>query len=205
MASRPQRVRLPVRRYGYDDELDSESDFDDLNSNADEEARIEEDISDQSSDRDSKENMDMDVIPDSRDHSQWNFVDSENDSRLHEIPSFTKDARLKVDIPEEPEYFAFLLLDEEVFQSIALWTNSRAARRNYSSHTRNGNRNHTVGWTDISAADARKLFAMLLIMGSVKKPHIRQYFSTNPLIATPFFTGTHTFSRDKFGLIFSNL
>lgn len=158
MASRPQRVRLPVRRYGYDDE--QESDFDDLISDDEEEAVI---ISDESS-SDSEDSVEMDVINDTVTHSEWNFVDSENDTRLNEIPPSTKNVGLKVDIPAEPEDFALLLLDEEIFQTIALWTNSRAARRDYSSHTRNGNRKHIVGWTDISAADARKLFVMLLII-----------------------------------------
>jgi len=192
-ASRPSRTIIPVRRYGFDEESGSDLDV----SSESDISGIHETSSASSSD--SEEDLSNNFT------SEWNFVTADNDRRMHDVPIFSKDVGLQVEAPERPEDFVFLILDEEVFQSIANWTNSRASRREYSSQTRSGNRKHSVGWNDITASDAKKLFAMLLVMGCVRKPHVRQYFSTNQFIETPFFTRPESFSRDKFSLIFSNL
>ena len=58
-------------------------------------------------------------------------------------------------------------------------------------------------WKDINEADIKIFIAHLLIMSSVKKPTLHNYWTTNSLSRTPFF-GTYL-SRNKFQDILWNL
>ena len=58
-------------------------------------------------------------------------------------------------------------------------------------------------WKDINEADIKIYIAHLLIMSSVKKPALHNYWTTNSLSRTPFF-GMYL-SRNKFKDILWNL
>jgi len=54
-------------------------------------------------------------------------------------------------------------------------------------------------WTSTDATEMQKFLGMLLTMEIVKKPHIEDYWSTDPLLATPVFN--QTMSCDGFELL----
>jgi len=54
-------------------------------------------------------------------------------------------------------------------------------------------------WNATDASEMRKFISLLLAMGIVKKPHIEDYWSTDPILSTPVFNDT--MSRDRFELL----
>jgi len=56
-------------------------------------------------------------------------------------------------------------------------------------------------WKDITIGDAKMFLAYILMMGVIKKPYLAMYWSTDPNLATPFFS--KYIARDRFLLILS--
>lgn len=194
MATRTRTIK-PIRRYGFDldetnDELSSEN----------ESAHSDSSVSD--SDSESEDEQPNEPPPPNLD---WNFVTSDSDARTHPLPAFIGNGGLQIPMPENPVEFALQILDEEVFTNMANWMNSRAAKRYYTDINKFGERKHTVKWTDVTSGEMKKLFGLILVTGLVKKPWIREYYSNNVYIATPFFNRPDTFSRDRFCQLLSNL
>jgi len=54
-------------------------------------------------------------------------------------------------------------------------------------------------WNATDASEMRKFISLLLAMGIVKKPHIEDYWSTDPILSMPVFNDT--MSRDRFELL----
>ncbi|MGL5707887.1 MAG: transposase [Aeromonas sp.] len=61
----------------------------------------------------------------------------------------------------------------------------------------------TKKWIDVTVSEIRKFFALIIIMGLVRKVKINDYWSTNPLIETPIFSKTMT--RNRFRQILQHL
>ncbi len=190
---------FPVRRYGFDDNTDSDEEVhEDSESNPSDESSDEYDESDD-------EVPSVATPPVNADVNAWRFVNPDDDQRPNVRESFTGQSGLQIPVPDNPVDFSLHILDEEVFESIAQWMNSKAAKRNYVNVNRFGRRKHGVKWSDVSSADIKKLFALILLTGLVKKPTIHDYFSQNVYISTPFFCRPDTFSRDRFYQLLSNL
>ena len=208
--SRPRRVIAPIRRFGYDDDTDE-----DLSENSEDDNSISPVTSSSSSESSlyTDDEESQPPVPNVRLHpvynptSGWHAATPGTDSRPTAVPTYQapRNPGIQVPMPSDPAEFTLQILDEEVFGLLAEWTNSRARQRNYSNVNRYGRRKHTVQWQEVTADDMKKFFAMLLVMGIVKKPRIRDYFSENVYLDTPFFRRSDTFSRDKFALILSNL
>jgi hypothetical protein len=54
-------------------------------------------------------------------------------------------------------------------------------------------------WTDITKAEMKKFLGLILLMGQVRKENLKDYWSTDPTIATPVFL--QTMSRNQFQAI----
>lgn len=193
--SRPRRERLPVQRYGFDDNTDNEY----SESENEEDQILSSSTSAESENEDSDDNIELGAITE----RDWNIVLPGADRR-EQIPIFTGDSGLQINLPENPEDFSLHLLDEHVFTELATFVNSRAALRHYSDVTRTGKRKHTAPWKDIDSSEMKQFFGLILLTGIVKKPRLSDYYSTNTFIETPFFRRTDIMSRDKFKMLLSN-
>jgi len=54
-------------------------------------------------------------------------------------------------------------------------------------------------WHPTTAHEMKKLLGLIFLMGTIKKPRIADYWSTDPTIATPVFN--QTMKRDRFELL----
>ena len=114
----------------------------------------------------------------------------------------------------EPEVFFNELFDQRMFTIIAEETNRYARQKirnimdgrdqiqqiEHHSHRRHA---RLGTWRDLNDADIKIFIAHLLVMSSVKKPALHNYWSREKLSRTPFF-GTYI-SRNKFQDILWNL
>ena len=114
----------------------------------------------------------------------------------------------------EPEVFFNQLFDQRMFTIIAEETNRYARQQitrimdgrdqieqiEHHSHRRHA---RLGTWRDVNEEDIKIFIAHILVMSSVKKPALHNYWSTQKLSRTPFF-GTYI-SRNKFQDILWNL
>ena len=113
------------------------------------------------------------------------------------IPDFTGNHGLKVDLPSEPSPMNFfeLFLDEAFYEYLKTQTNLYAQQYlsanpdlpEYSRHRK---------WVDVTIPEMKKFIALYLLTGIIQKPEIGQYWSTNPIIRTPFFN--EVMARNRF-------
>ena len=130
-------------------------------------------------------------------------------------PQFTDIPGLNFDThSREPEIFFNQLFDDRMFTIIAEEMNNYARQQigkimggrdeieqiEHYSHKRHA---RLGTWKDVNESDIKIFIAHLLVMSSVKKPALHNYWSTNSLSRTPFF-GTYL-SRNKFQDILWNL
>ena len=54
-------------------------------------------------------------------------------------------------------------------------------------------------WVATTVTEISKFIRLLFAMGLIKKSYLAEYWSTNPVMATPFFN--KTMPRDRFGLV----
>ena len=130
-------------------------------------------------------------------------------------PQFTDTPGLNFETnSQEPEVFFDQLFDNRMFTIMAEETNNYARQQitrimggrdqiqqiehySHKIHTKLGT------WRDVNESDIKIFMAHILIMSSVRKPALHNYWSTKTLSRTPFF-GTYL-SRNKFQDILWNL
>ena len=127
-------------------------------------------------------------------------------------PPFADTPGLNFDTPSrEPEAFFNELFDQRMFTILAEETNKYARQQisrildgrdqiEHHSHRRHA---RLGTWRDLNEEDIKIFIAHILVMSSVKKPALHNYWSTQNLSRTPFF-GTYI-SRNKFQDILWNL
>ena len=122
------------------------------------------------------------------------------DSRPH-IPEFTSKSSINAELPDDPTPLDFLdlFLDEEFYEYLTTQTNLYAAQYlqanpNLPPHSR------FQKWKDVSVTEMKQFIALYLLTGIIRKPEVNQYWSTNPLLKTPFFN--NVMPRNRFQLIF---
>lgn len=88
--------------------------------------------------------------------------------------------------------FVDMFIGNDLFEFIATETNRYHAQNcgKYKEQKK------SAKWFDVTVAELKKWFGLIIIMGLVKKPRMEDYWSTNPLIETPIFS--KTMSRNKF-------
>ena len=135
----------------------------------------------------------------------WKKV--ENDEVPDHSPSTDFDGLNFSTESRNPEDFFNQLFDESMYTRMAQETNSYAhdkirkvllGRDPFEQMDHHTHRQHAwLGtWKDLNESDIKKLIAHLLIMSSIKKFALHNYWSTNSLMRTPFFR-TYL-SRKKF-------
>ena len=165
---------------------------------------------------DSDESENEDFVSDSDDDSSphdpfsnlerftWNFVKPETDSHEREIPDFfgipgvSPIAEEQIDLLSEDDnelctYFIDLFLPQEMFSKVAQWTNERANLHNESRPTPS-----SADWRNVTESEVRKFIGLCFLMGMVNKAKLSDYWSSDPLLATPFFHNEKALSRDRF-------
>ncbi|XP_053323867.1 piggyBac transposable element-derived protein 4-like [Spea bombifrons] len=100
------------------------------------------------------------------------------------IPAFTGTPGIRCGIDaSEPNSFFNLMFAPEFFELLAAQTNIYAAQCQAADQ---GDRSQT--WYPTDPHEIKKFWALTLMMGIVKKPTMRLYWSTDPIISTPAFS-----------------
>lgn len=100
---------------------------------------------------------------------------------------------------DKVEDVASMFVGDDLLEFIALETNKYHAQnsRRYKTSQKTGK------WFDVTVTELKKWFALVIIMGLVRKSRINDYWSSNPLIETPIFS--KTMSRNRFRQILAFL
>ncbi|XP_068618055.1 piggyBac transposable element-derived protein 4-like [Battus philenor] len=128
--------------------------------------------------------------------AQWSDFDLPRTNNKFEGSSgpniFPKDTQSVQDIVE-------LYIRNDIFEYISNETNKYYSQN---CNTRKLDKKNAK-FVDVTAPELRKWFGLAILMGTVKKARIDDYWSTNPLIDTPIFRKTMT--RNRFRQILSFL
>ena len=115
--------------------------------------------------------------------TKWKHEDHQPD-----IPPFTNQPKLNVDMPENADMIDFLdiFLDEEFYNMITIQTNLYASQFR-KKHTILPRYSRARNWKDVTNDEMRQFIALQVLTGIVKKPEISQYWSTDPFLRSPIF------------------
>ncbi|GFW82020.1 hypothetical protein TNCV_771491 [Trichonephila clavipes] len=53
--------------------------------------------------------------------------------------------------------------------------------------TPSNSRRHNPAWTQTNEVETIKFLALILLMGHIEKDNVKEYWSTDPMLETPFF------------------
>ncbi|KAM9305480.1 piggyBac transposable element-derived protein 4-like [Gastrophryne carolinensis] len=157
---------------------------------------------DSSSDSDTDQRSDSDdSAPDLSDVRTWCSIDCGMD----EVPPprfpFTGSPGMKVDVEHnDPLAYLKLFLTDDVIEKIVTETNRYNEQQ---SATLRSKFSRNRKWEPVTKEDIWKFLGLILLTGVVGKPLQKWYWTTNKLLATPFF-GT-IMSECRFSLIMKNL
>lgn len=127
----------------------------------------------------------------------------QNQDNLPVIHPFTGVPGVKANFSstDNPIDFFHAFITPEIIDIIVEETNKYAFLK---SPRRNPfKKRHDISWSDVSAGEIRAVFGLCLLMGVVQKPVMKQYWSTQAMIQTPFFR--EVMPRDRFQQILANL
>lgn len=122
--------------------------------------------------------------------------------------TFTGNAGVRLPVPDDGhlsflDYFEAIISDD-IINIISFETN-RYAEQYFQKHPVIGLHTHSrfSGWKDTTPGEIRVFLAMTIAMGIVKQLDIQDYWSTDPVISTPFFKTV--MPRDRFLVLMSFL
>ncbi|GFY22396.1 piggyBac transposable element-derived protein 4 [Trichonephila clavipes] len=117
------------------------------------------------------------------------FDDSLSDCELeNEEDDLDQSLNLNPEVEDE-------VVSEKQIRKITEETNIYATRV-LQSATPSSLRKHNPGWTETSEEEILKFLSLILLMGHVDKDNIKEYWSTDPMLETPFFK--KIMPRDRF-------
>ena len=128
-----------------------------------------------------------------------NYLDMDNwiaGDREPHLLTFTRTVGLKTVInnKESPlEYFNLFLCDND-FEFLAQQTNKYAQQFISSAHLKPHSRFNK--WQETNSTEMKKFISLILLMGLVHQLDIKEYWTTDPVTATPFFPSA--MPRDRF-------
>ena len=103
--------------------------------------------------------------------------------------------------PTTPEDFFDHVFDKTLWKDFMEGTNAYfAQKRQNKSH---GGSSRWNNWADCTEDEIKKLFALIIVMGLVRKADLPSYWSTEEMCATPFFRKVMT--RNRFLQLYWNL
>ena len=117
------------------------------------------------------------------------------------IPSKTPGVQDHVHFDTELESLQVLLTDA-IVDHIVDMVNQYASLQ-VEIHTPAQKRSRFGSWVDITPGEFYKVLAILITMGLNKKPTIKDYWSTNPVMHSPFFSSV--MPRDRFEVIYHSM
>ena len=105
---------------------------------------------------------------------------------------FNENPRVRIFVNEHSTSLTIFehFFDENLMQLIVYETNK------YQKQNKIGERNKMKSWYDASIAEMYCFFGIIILTGMIGKRRIRDYWSTDPLLHTPFFR--QIFSRNRF-------
>ena len=183
---------MPVKRYGFTEESDddvglSEEDCDYLVSDASSDS---EDSSGESTVEDTEPEVQEEIS------GHWTFVTPETDPGPPGIDFNYQESwnPMLANVEEMQEGdFISLFLREEIFELLVTWTNKRAAMSKEDLLVE-GNE---LNWKDVTISEMKKFIGMTFFTGLIRKPEIRDYWSTELLMSTPYFSHENSLSRNR--------
>ena len=116
--------------------------------------------------------------------NDWQFV-APGQNRAHDL-EFTgvPGWRNMEDDRETVSDYCDTFLTLELFEKLAKWVNSRATIHKAQVYMEN---DEVYDFTETSANEMRKFIGLSFLMGILKKPYIKHYWSTKPMLSTPYF------------------
>ena len=177
----------------------------DLLPNSDSDAEsIAEELSDsdvwESSSSDAESDVVDDPAPVPSDVRTWCAIDCATEHVAPPRFPFTGSPGIKVDIEDDnPLEYLRLFLTDEVIDKIVLETNRYEEQQSATQQLFSRRRK----WEPVTSEDIWKFLGLLILQGVVGKPLQKWYWTTNKLLATPFF-GT-VMSEYRFSLIMKYL
>ncbi|CAG0888976.1 unnamed protein product [Darwinula stevensoni] len=154
---------------------------------------------DLSSDTDTDETSDAseESVPELSDVRTWCSIDCGVDHPAPPRFPFTGSPGLKVNVEQDnPLAYLRLFLTDEVINKIVTETNHYHDQQ---SATQHGKFSRTRKWEPVTKEDIWRFLGLIILQGVVGKPLQKWYWTTNRLLATPFF-GT-VMSEYRFSLI----
>lgn len=124
------------------------------------------------------------TLEDARD---WCFLNPSQKMAAPPNFPFKGDPGVKVDILDEDdplEYFE-QFIDKDIINKIVQETNRYA--ENYLESAILTPKSRSLKWYDTTDLEMKRFFALLILQGVVNKPVERWYWSTRPIISTPFY------------------
>lgn len=91
----------------------------------------------------------------------------------------------------QPIDFMKLFVSDETLDRVVLQTNLYARQRREAEPDK-----HRTSWIDVTVEEFRAFLGLCFLMGVIDKPQTKQYWSTSPLLNTPYFPEIMT--RDRF-------
>lgn len=138
---------------------------------------------------------------------EWHQAVEGTDVRPTAVPEFVGTPGVRPDwAPPQPANgseaeFLHQYLTDELFESIAKWTNERAWK--FAEGRSVDELPKVVStWKDCTVDEVRKLIGIVLLMGVDDKPEISSYWTKDPVYHCPFLAQPHSLSRDRFKQIF---
>ena len=139
----------------------------------------------------------VDPAPDRSDVRPWCAIDCDADQVVPPRFPFTRSPGMKVDVERDnPLAYLQLFLTEEVIELIVAETNRYQQQQSATLHAR---LSRSRRWEPVTKEDMWLFLGLLFLQGLVGKPFQKWYWTTNRLLATPFF-GT-VMSEYRFSLI----
>ncbi|XP_065185884.1 piggyBac transposable element-derived protein 4-like [Sycon ciliatum] len=138
------------------------------------------------------------VAGDSGQEGIWCMDDNHPD-----IPDFTAETGLNVELPESatPYDFVKLFFTPELWDLLVVETN-RYATQYLATRSQDLPRHSRLRkWTPVTVPEMKMFMSLYLLMGIIVKPEIDMYWSTNPMVHTPIYSSS--MARDRWCAILS--
>lgn len=128
----------------------------------------------------------------SEDESDGGHINWTKCNARKKLEAFDGNPGIKI-FPNDPQSIketASLFIGDDFIEMVAKETNKYYLRMHHGY-----NRQKEAKWVDITVPEMKKFLALFILMGQVRKTILNDYWSTDPVTATPFFAKVMTRNR----------
>ncbi|GBM20123.1 PiggyBac transposable element-derived protein 4 [Araneus ventricosus] len=128
----------------------------------------------------------------SEDESDGGHINWTKCNARKKLEAFNGNPGIKI-FPNDPQSIketASLFIGDDFIEMVAKETNKYYLRMHHGY-----NRQKEAKWVDITVPEMKKFLALFILMGQVRKTILNDYWSTDPVTATPFFAKVMTRNR----------